>query len=59
MRQVNGMSSKKPCLGGVNLILDANIEVKMNSFSEETYWRSGVNKASVHTAVLGAGWKGL
>lgn len=63
MKQVNGMSSKKPCLGGVILILDTNIQVKMNSFSEETYWRSGVNKGksktSVHTAVLGAGWKGL
>lgn len=63
MRQVHGMSSKKPCLGGVILILDANIEVEICSFNEETYWRSGVNKrkseTNVHTAALGAGWKGL
>lgn len=59
MREVNGMSSKKPCLGGVILILDANIEVEIYSFNEESDWRSGVNnrksETNVHSAVLGAG----
>lgn len=55
------MSSKKPCLVRVILILDANIEVEMYSFSEETYWGSGVSKGksktSLHTAVLVQGGK--